>query len=145
MHTLKYERLVLVVLLAAFINLVFINLVDAADLTEFQKETIESIREITLQLILISMGVFALVGGFISTSTKTLNCKVLLWLAFVLLAASIVVGLFAYGNLIYGLGNNTFEPFGNIRELAKWQWVAFGVGGIFFALFVLCNIGQKNK
>jgi len=140
------QILPLAVLLATIIGFVFADFGfgQTASLTDFQKESIESIREITLQLILIAMGVFALVGGFVSTSTRNLSCKFLLWLAFILLAVSVAAGLLAYGNLIWSLGKGVFEPFGSIGELAKWQWISFGAGGISFALFVLCNIAQKK-
>ncbi len=110
------------------------------DLTEFQKETVASIREITLQLILIAIGVFALLGSFATAENRKFGARGLLWLAFGLLGFSVVVGLLSYGNLIWDLGKGVFEPFGSVARLAKVQWITFGLGGLVFALFVVLNI-----
>lgn len=114
------------------------------DLTEFQKESIASIRDITLQLILIAVGVFALLGSFATAEGRTFKAKWLLSVAFVLLGVSVVAGLLGYGTLIWTLGKGIFDPFGTVADLAKVQWVSFGVGGLLFALFVLLNIKRSR-
>jgi hypothetical protein len=111
-----------------------------ADLTEFQKQTIESVRSITLQLILIAVGVFALLGSFSTAENAKFRTRWLLWLAFICLGFSVVAGLLAYGNLIWSLSRREFDPGGTLAELAKWQWILFGSGGLLFAIFVLLNI-----
>ena len=58
------------------------------DLNEFQKQTITSIREITLQLILIAVGVFAIMGGFVTSTDREFEYTKLLWFSFILLACS---------------------------------------------------------
>lgn len=113
------------------------------DLTEFQKETVASIREITLQLILIAVGVFALLGSFATAENRTFKARGLLWIAFALLGLSVICGLFAYGNLIWTLGKGIFDPFGAVAGLAKVQWGTFGLGGLLFALFVVLNIKRR--
>lgn len=116
----------------------------STDLTEFQKETITSIREVTLQLLLLAVGVFALMGGFASGENREFRYIRLGWTAFLALGASVVAGLIAYGSLIYSLGKNSFEPFsGVLRFFAASQWVTFGLGGMLFMLFVLRNL--KNR
>src|SRR2546430_1153319 len=91
----------------------------AADLSEYQKQTVEAIREITLQLILIAMGIFAIVGGFVTGKERPVNCGPILWTAFVLLGISVGAGLLAYGNLIWALGKGGFQPFGVLELLAS--------------------------
>jgi cbb3-type cytochrome oxidase maturation FixS-like protein len=110
---------------------------------DFQKETIASIREITLQLILIAMGVFAIVGGFAASEDRKFKQKWLLYIAFLLLGASVVFGLLAYGNLIWSLGKGQFEPLGTIEALAAGQWVGFALGGLLFMFAVLSNIRKQ--
>lgn len=108
--------------------------------TEFEKETIASIREITLQLILISVGVYALVGGFISGKSKSYCYKWMICLAFLVLGLSIVCGLFAYGKLIFDLSSGMFVAGGTLGNLATLQWLTFGLGGFFLICFLIKNI-----
>jgi len=113
-------------------------------LTEFQKETISSIREITLQLLLLAVGVFALAGGYAADKDKDFRYLPLGWIAFLLLGVSVVAGLLTYGNLIYTLGKSSFDPFSQIRTLAAIQWVSFGFGGLLFMFFVLFNMRRRS-
>ena len=114
-----------------------------AAMTDFQREAISSVRDITLQLILLAVGVFALMGGFVSGEKRTFTWVRLGWTSFVFLGLSVVVGLLAYGNLIHMLGNENFDLFGPIRTLAAAQWLTFGLGGLLFMLFVLLNMKRR--
>ena len=138
----KYLYKVIFVCLLFFVSLAPVSLAASqpAQLNDFEKATVESIREITLQLILIAMGVFALLGGFATAENHTFRKRPLIWIAFILLGVSVVFGLLAYGNLIWTLGKELFEPFGSLRILAAVQWITFGLGGMFFLFFVLLNI-----
>jgi hypothetical protein len=109
-------------------------------LTDFDKEAIDSIREITLRLILISVGVYALVGGFISGKDKSYCHKWMICLAFFILGLSIVCGLFAYGKLIFDLSSGMFVAGGTLGNLATLQWLTFGLGGFFLIYFLIKNI-----
>jgi predicted MFS family arabinose efflux permease len=131
--------LVIMVLLFCVIS----PIAQAQDLDEFKKETIASIREITLQLILLATGIFALFGSFIITKERDLRKRPLIWTAFISLAISVVMGLLTYGNLIWGLGKRLFDPFGNLETLAMLQWIFFFIGGSIFGLFVLLNIKRQ--
>jgi hypothetical protein len=115
-------------------------LAQSTSLDEFDKETIASIREVTLQLILVAVGVFALMGGFASGEKKEFIHRWVAVLAFVALGLSVVSGLFAYGSLIYMLAKRSFDPFSGIRLVALGQWVLFGLGGLLFMSFVLVNL-----
>ena len=117
---------------------------ETVQLTDFQKETIASVREITLQLILISVGVFAFLGSFATAEDRKFSCRFLVWSAFIAFVSSVAFGLLAYGNLIWTLGKQQYEPFGTVRFLAEGQWSSFMAGGLLLALFVLFNIrGRK--
>ena len=111
---------------------------------EFTKETIAAIREITLQLILIAMGVFAIVGGFLSAVERAYKCIALMWLVFISLGISVAFGLLTFGNLVWSLGKHRFEPFGVLESLSQIQWIALGLGGVLFALFVLLNLKRAR-
>lgn len=113
------------------------------ELTAFQRESISSVRDITLQLLLLAVGVFALMGGFVSAEKRTFTHILLGWTSFLFLGTSVAAGLLTYGNLIYMLGGNTFDIFGPIRMLALSQWVLFGLGGLSFMLFVLLNMKRQ--
>ncbi len=111
---------------------------------EFAKETITAIREITLQLILIAMGVFAIVGGFLSAVERTYKCIALIWLAFISLGVSVAFGLLTFGTLVWSLAKGWFDPFGVLESVARIQWIALGLGGALFALFVLLNLKRAR-
>ena len=113
-------------------------------LNDSQKEAIASIREITLQLILIAMGVFALIGGFATTEHRQFTARWLIALAFAVLALSVGFGLLAYGSLIYGLNRGEFNP-GGIAALARGQWSCFAVGGVLLMISVVVNIRKAER
>ena len=142
--TMRLCAFVTVLLATVGLTAVFGQTVPPPTLTDFQRETIASIREITLQLLLLAIGVFALMGGFAADKDKDFKCLPLGWVAFLALGLSVFFGLFTYGNLIYTLGNNTFDPFSQIRILAAGQWVSFGLGGLLFMFFVLLNMRRRS-
>ena len=108
--------------------------------TTYKNEAITSIREITLQLILIAVGVYALVGGFIAGKDKGYCCKKTILWSFIFLAVSILCGLTAYGSLIYNLSEGAFRVTGTVRYMALGQWLSFFVGGILLIQFLIKNI-----
>lgn len=111
----------------------------ASQLDDTQKEAIESIREITLQLILISAGVFALVGGFLATSSRTISKYWALRSSFWLFGVSIIFGLVSYGSMVQDLINNETSPTDFVGMIAALQWLAFAIGGLFLIVFLLSN------
>ena len=80
------KRCAAVSVMVAFVLLIILSVVGTAmasggkDLSEFQKETIKSIRDITLQLILIAMGVFTIIGGFATSAGGVFKYRSLLWI-----------------------------------------------------------------
>ncbi len=110
--------------------------------TEFEKEAITSIREITLQLILITGGIYALVGGFVAgkNKSKSYRCKWAIRSSFIILAVSIALGFLAYGGLIFDLSGGMFQVGGTAQQMAARQWLAFGFGGVLLIVFLVVNI-----
>lgn len=114
--------------------------IEMAPPSDFQNEAIESVREITLQLILISMGIFAVMGGFATSEHRKFVNRGWIWAAFLLLGVSVIFGMLAYGSLIYSLSHSDFSIGGPLSSLARVQWVCFSVGGLLFMVAVLLNI-----
>lgn len=116
----------------------------SSEMTRFQEEAARSIRDITLQLILLAVGVFSLAGAYLvkrDSSTAALSSKASLKWAFISLAASVLAGYFVYGSLIAQLSAHAFDPyFWSLRVLAMAQALLFFVGGVLFMVFVYRNV-----
>jgi hypothetical protein len=112
-------------------------------LTESEKETVASIREITLQLLLLAIGVVALLAGYAADKEKTFSHLPLAWVSILSFALSVIAGLLTYGNVIYMLGKDSFSAFGAITNLAMIQWTSFGLAGAVFMVFVLKNMRSR--
>lgn len=115
-------------------------------LTPFKKEAIDSIREITLQLILIAVGVFAVVGGLVAgkDDEKEYRHRIAISISFILFGISILLGLFAYGTLIFDLSSGTFCPAGYLRLWALGQWGFFFLAAPFLVWFLIINIHKRR-
>jgi hypothetical protein len=104
-------------------------------------EVIETLRQLTLQIMLISAGVFGIVGGFLSSSDKKFCRKVPLGFALILFAISALLGYFLHGVIISQLNTKTFDPFSNMLVfLGVSQIFSFFIGGVLFTWFVIANI-----
>jgi hypothetical protein len=102
---------------------------------------LETLRDLTLQIMLISAGVFGIVGGFISSADKTFVGKWFLGTALILFSASALLGYLLHGVLISLVTANAFDPFNDsLVYLGIAQIAAFTLGGIFFTIFVMKNI-----
>jgi hypothetical protein len=111
---------------------------------DFQQETVETLRQLTLQIMLVSAGVFGIVGGFVSATEKSFRNHVWLGVALVLFSFSVVFGYFLQGLLISQLNNQRFDPFDPMLNLMGLLQVgAFVVGGFCFTIFVLRNVTKK--
>jgi hypothetical protein len=110
--------------------------------TEFEKEAITSIREITIQLILITGGIYALVGGFVAAKNKSkrYHCRWAIRSSFIILAVSIALGFLAYGGIIFDLSSGIFQAGGTAQQMAARQWLAFFSGGFLLIVFLVVNI-----
>lgn len=74
-------------------------------------ETFETLRDLTLQVMLISAGVFGIVGGFVSSADKGFTVRWCLATALVLFAVSTLAGYLLHGVLVSLSYAGTFDPF----------------------------------
>lgn len=107
---------------------------------ELQAETIETLRQLTLQIMLISAGVFGIVGGFVSSSEKRFRYRWWLLVALLLFSGSALVGYALHGLLITQLHAGSFDPFSIVLTyLGASQIGALVGGGVCFTIFVFSN------
>jgi hypothetical protein len=110
-------------------------------MTDFVPETIETLRQLTLQIMLISAGVFGIVGGFVSSADKRFAYTGWLAAALVLFAASALCGYLLHGVLISLLHTSSFDPFNSKLTLfGMLQIGSFVAGGAAFTVFVIANL-----
>lgn len=110
-------------------------------MTDAQKEALETLRNLSLQVMLIAAGVFGIVGGFISSSSKIFQSGWLIVVALLCFAVSWVFGYLVHGTAIGLLIKNQFDPQNwAVQGSSLLQVVAFCVGGFFFVLFVAANL-----
>jgi hypothetical protein len=114
-------------------------------MSDFEKEALLSIREITLQLVLIASGVLAFGAGFVALPTKTLKAAWLVWASFIFFITSIVTGILAYGALINQLQSGRFDakdPM--LLGLARAQWVSFIFGAVSVVIFAAFQAFKRS-
>lgn len=115
-------------------------------MNELQFEVVETLRQLTLQIMLIAAGVFAIAGGFVSSAKKKFRCPLSLAIALFLFASSVFVGYLLHGIIIELLYANKFNPHNStLIKLGFLQIGTFSVGGLFFMWFVIKNIWNNNK
>ena len=109
----------------------------------FVAQTIETMRQLTLQLMLLSAGVFGVVGGFVSAADKCFLQKGVLAAALGLFAASVLFGYLLHGVMISLLNAGGFDA---NHALLIWlgllQIGSFVLGGTAFIFFVIKNVGR---
>lgn len=104
-------------------------------------EALETLRQLTLQLMLISAGVFGVVGGFVSSADKTFRYRSWLAAALVMFALSALCGYLLHGVMITLIYDKSFDPFNaKLVWLGIFQIGLFVTGGISFTRFVIGNI-----
>lgn len=108
---------------------------------DFQKEAIETVRNLSLQIMLIAAAVFGIVGGFISSSSKTFNKKRLLLVALLFFALSALAGYILQGAMVSLLNRGEFNPQNIWIQLSGLvQILLFIGGGVLFILFISKNL-----
>lgn len=106
-------------------------------------EALETLRQLTLQVMLISAGVFGIVGGFVSSTEKKFVRPRWLAVALVMFSLSSLAGYILHGILISLIHANAFDPFaGKLVFFGVVQIGTFFVGGICFTVFVICNVNK---
>lgn len=110
-------------------------------MSEWQKEALETLRNLSLQVMLISAGVFGVVGGFLTASEKVfIGPSLVIWalLAFTL---SGLLGYLLHGAIIGFLNKERFDPHNiAIQGCALAQVMLFICGGVLFIIFVSRNV-----
>jgi len=110
---------------------------------DHEAQALETLRNLTLQWMLIAAGVFGIVGGFITASEKEFHHSISLMLALSALALSGFFGYVIHGALIDMLTEKKFNP----KWVKKWaaaQMLLFIAGSILFIWFVFFNIGSAK-
>jgi hypothetical protein len=108
---------------------------------DFQQEAIETLRQLTLQIMLVSAGVFGIVGGFVSAADKVFVKRAFLAIALVLFAISTLVGYMLHGVLISLFNAEVFDPFNpKLVWMGVIQIGTFFVAGVCFTVFVIVNL-----
>lgn len=114
---------------------------------ELQIQMIETLRELTLQVMLISAGVFGIVGGFVSSTEKVFSCteRALLVISLSLFAGSALAGYVVHGAIISQLNKGHFDPFHHVVEGGGIAQIAmFVIAGIFLIIFLALITGRKR-
>jgi hypothetical protein len=108
---------------------------------DFKKASLTVIKDVSVQLILIAVGVFSLAGSFLASQKHPVTWRACLVAAFSALIFSVLAGLLALGNAVAQLGRSQFEPYhGVLRWSYALQLVLVLAGGTLFAMFLLANI-----
>lgn len=110
-------------------------------LSEYQKEALTAIKDMTSNLLFLAIGVFALVGGYLSKDAPIFKGrKVLMW-SFFCFGFSLAGGLVLYMRLIDQLQAQSFDPNdGLLRWSSIIQILSIVVGSLLFFLFLRSNI-----
>jgi hypothetical protein len=108
---------------------------------ELEKQAIETVRNLSLQLMLIAAGVFGIVGGLVASTTRTFDSAALIIVALSCFALSGLFGYFVHGTMISLLIQKQFDPHNRWVQLPAFvQLFLFLLGGIFFIFFVGYNL-----
>jgi hypothetical protein len=111
---------------------------------DYNAEAVETLRQLTLQIMLIAAGVFGLVGGFVSSSEKRFVRRAALGWALSLFALSALCGYIVHGVLISLLSAQKFDAFHpKLVTFGVMQIALFLIGGGLFTWFVVQNIRNE--
>lgn len=122
-----------------------------AELTNFQKQSIDLIKTVSLQFILIAVGVFSLTGIYMLKSPADFNWKGIPFIiigSYVLFGISIYYGYRVYGNIIWQLAGGNFDSFHKVlTKDGIIQFYCFFIAGLVFigAIFLNFLIGLFSK
>jgi hypothetical protein len=119
-----------------------IDILPEEELTDFQKESIESIRTLSLQFILIAVGVFSLTGIYLlktPTQFKWIGIPFIIIVAYILFGLSIYYGYRIHGNIIYQLEGEKFDSFDAVlvRDGKSQFWLFFAAGFTFIGAILV--------
>jgi hypothetical protein len=108
---------------------------------ELKQLAFASVKELTTNLLYLSLGVFVLVGGFLTSAKKDLVARKTLFVSLACFGVSFCFGGFALMHLTGAVVGNNFDPTaGFIRGILAAQIIAAVVGCVFFLIFLWHNL-----
>ena len=106
---------------------------------------LEGIKEITTNLLYLSVGVFALVGGFLTSAKKDLAGRRTLLISLGSFGVSVFLGGLILMDLISALVAQKFDPTDTIlRLLSAIQIISAGLGCVLFFIYLWMNLWKKE-
>lgn len=105
-------------------------------------EAMKLIKEVTKQILTMTIGILALSITFIDVVIPSSpHFIILIFIAWILFILSIIGGLFTLTSMIHLLEQNKFEPFAKCtRKPAIFQWICLIAGLVLLMIFVAINI-----
>jgi uncharacterized membrane protein YqjE len=109
---------------------------------EIQQVHYEAVKDLTVNVLYLSIGVFALVGGFLASAAHTgLNGKKTLLVALAFFGVSVLFGGFVLMHLVGSVIAKRFDPTANlITLLSMGQIICAGAGCVLFFVFLCRNL-----
>jgi hypothetical protein len=113
-----------------------------ASLSEYKKEALTTIKDMTSNLLYLGVGVFALVGGYLAKDQPTtLKARRFLKGSFAFFGLSLIAGLVVFMNLISQLQGETFNANSGLLLGGSTAQILFiACGSVTFFVFLIKNI-----
>ena len=112
-----------------------------AELRERQMPVAELVTDLTMQLMLMAAGVFAIVGGMVSASRKKFSWLGALTVSLAAFAGSVFFGYLLHGIIFNALGTATFAlDAPQVLVPGLLQFGLFLLGSMLFVAFVFRNL-----
>ena len=108
-----------------------------------ESQVAEFMYELTSQMVLMAVGVFAIVGGIIAARNQRLERVCWLTSAIICFAVSALLGYVLQGAIIGRLNDGSFEPYGFLSGLGVVQLLVFGAAAVQFLVFIISNLPSK--
>ena len=109
-----------------------------------QPQVVDTVTTITSQLVLVSTGVFAIVGGIVAARSHTLHWVPILITSLFLFALSALSGYLLQGRVVNELQNGSFDPGGVIRYWGLVQISSFLTASCMFISFIAKNLHAQG-
>ena len=114
------------------------------DLSETQKESIGLIKTLSLQFLLFGAGIFSLTVIYLiqnPSSFPSMVIPIIILVSYIFFGASMYFGYKVWGNIIWQLNGNNFDPFNEILvNDAQKQFCSFFIGSFILFVSIIINI-----
>lgn len=108
-------------------------------------ETLVAIKELTTHLLYLGVGVFALVGGYLSIGAERIRAKGWLTCSLFFFGVSLLAGLFLFMRLIDLLQRDKFDPIDTwLRWCSIIQIVTVALGCVAFFVYMFRSISGRR-